>query len=334
MTRIFRPNRRAMLAFAGGAMCLPLIDRPVRAQAAAWRPTKNVRLVVPFAAGGANDIIARVIAERLSALWGQQVYIENKPGAGANIGTAEVARADADGHHLLITSSAIAVNRFLFEKLPFDPVADFAPVSLLAIIPNVMVVPAAATARSVADLIAEAKAKPGALNYGSAGIGTSLHLIGELFKRSAGVDIKHVPYRGAAPAMNDLIGGRIEVMFDTATVSMNQIRGGTIRALGVSTRERIPALPDVPPIGDTVQGFDVGSWFALYYPARTARNIVDSVAADVRTVLQQDAAKTLLGDLGARIVASSPDELTAHMRAEMDRWGVVIREAGIKAEGG
>ena len=164
--------------------------------------------------------------------------------------------------------------------------------------------------------------------------GSSLHLIGELFKRSAGVDVKHVPYRGAAPAMNDLIGGRIEVMFDTATVSMSQIRGGTIRALGVSTRERIPALPDIPPIADTVPGFDVGSWFALYYPAKTPRTIVDSVSADVRTVLQQDAARTLLGDLGARIVASTPDQLATHMRAEMERWGVVIREAGIKAEGG
>ena len=241
MTATFRPSRRTMLTLAGAAMCASAGRSAfAQAQTAGWRPTKNVRLVVPFAAGGANDIIARVIAERLSAMWGQQVYIENKPGAGANIGTADVARADADGHHLLITSSAIAVNRFLFEKLPFDPVADFAPVSLVAIIPNVMVVPAASTARSVADFIAEAKAKPGTLNYGSAGIGTSLHLIGELFKRSAGVDIKHVPYRGAAPAMNDLIAGRIEVMFDTATVSMNQIRGGTIRALGVSTQGAHP----------------------------------------------------------------------------------------------
>lgn len=337
MTRPIRSglDRRRLLALAGGTALLPWAGtRAARAQTPAWRPTKNVRLVVPFAAGGANDIIARVIAERLSTLWGQQVYIENKPGAGANIGTADVARADADGHHLLITSSAIAVNRFLFEKLPFDPVADFAPVSLVAIIPNVMVVPAASTTRSVAEFIAAAKAKPGTLNYGSAGIGTSLHLIGELFKRSAGVDIKHVPYRGAAPAMNDLIGGRIEVMFDTATVSMNQIRGGTIRALGVSTKERIASLPDVPPIADTVPGFDVGSWFALYYPAKTPRNVIDSVSADVRSVLQQDAAKTLLGDLGARIVASTPDELATHMRAETERWGIVIREAGIKAEAG
>lgn len=324
-------TRRQAISLAGAAVFLPLIDRRL-ARASSWRPTKSVRLVVPFAAGGANDIIARVLAERLSAMWGQQVYIENKPGAGANIGTTEVARADADGHHLLITSSAIAVNRFLFEKLPFDPIADFAPVSLVAVIPNVMVVPSSSPARSVADFIAMAKAKPGALNFGSAGIGSSLHLIGELFKRSTGIDMKHVPYRGAAPAMNDLVGGRIDVMFDTATVSMSQIRGGTIRALGVSTRERIPALAEVPPIADTVPGFDVGSWFALFYQAKTPRDIVEKVSEDVRAALQHDTVKARLEDLGARVAGSTPDALASHVRAEMDRWGAVIREAGIKAQ--
>ena len=324
-------TRRQAISLVGATMFLPLLDqRPARA--ASWRPTKSVRLVVPFAAGGANDIIARVLAERLSVMWGQQVYIENKPGAGANIGTSEVARADADGHHLLITSSAIAVNSFLFDKLSFDPVADFAPVSLVAIIPNVMVVPASSPARNVSDFVAMAKAKPGTLNFGSAGIGSSLHLIGELFKRSAGVDMKHVPYRGAAPAMNDLVGGRIDVMFDTATVSMSQIRGGTIRALGVSTRERIPALADVPPIADTVSGFDVGSWFALFYPAKTPRDTVEKVSEDVRSALQHDSVRARLEDLGARVVGSTPDALAGHVRAEMDRWGAVIREAGIKAQ--
>lgn len=324
-------TRRQVLSLAGAAMFLPLIDRRP-ARASSWRPTKSVRLVIPFAAGGANDIIARVLAERLSVMWGQQVYIENKPGAGANIGTTEVARADADGHHLLITSSAIAVNRFLLDKLPFDPIADFAPVSLVAVIPNVMVVPTSSPARSVADFIAMAKEKPGTLNFGSAGIGSSLHLIGEMFKRSAGIDMKHVPYRGAAPAMNDLMGGRIDVMFDTATVSMSQIRGGTIRAIGVSTRERIPTLAEVPPIADTVAGFDVGSWFALFYPAKTPRDIVEKVSEDVRAALQHNSVKARLEDLGARVAGSTPDALATHVRTEMDRWGAVIREAGIKAQ--
>jgi tripartite-type tricarboxylate transporter receptor subunit TctC len=316
---------------AASAAFAPVFTPDV-AQAATWQPTRNVRLVVPFAAAGANDIIARIIGERLSAMWGHQVYIENKPGAGSNIGTVEVARAEPDGHTMLITSSAVAVNRFLYAKLPFDADADLAPVSLVAVIPNVMVVPAGSQARTVADFIQMAKAKPGALNYGSAGIGSSLHLIAELFKRSAGVDMRHVPYTGAGPAMNDLIAGRIDVMFDTATVSMSQLRGGTIRALGISTRERLPALSDVPPIADTVPGFDVGSWFALYYPAKTPRDVIVKVSDDVRAALQHEAAKKRLEDLGARIVASTPDALTRHMRDEADRWGVVIREAGIKAQ--
>jgi tripartite-type tricarboxylate transporter receptor subunit TctC len=324
-------SRRQFITIAVSAALAPAVKaRPARA--ASWQPTRNVRLVVPFAAGGANDIIARVLGERLSAMWGHQVYIENKPGAGSNIGTVEVTRAEPDGHTLLITSSAVSVNRFLYAKLPFDPAADLAPVSLVAIIPNVMVVPVGSQARSVADFVQMAMAKPGALNYGSAGIGSSLHLIGELFKRSAGIDMRHVPYGGAAPAMNDLIAGRIDVMFDTATVSMSQLRGGTIRALGISTRERLPALADVPPIADTVPDFDVGSWFALYYPAKTLREVVEKVSEDVRTALQHEAAKKRLEDLGARIIASTPDALAKHTREESERWGVVIREAGIKAE--
>ncbi|BAT61522.1 tripartite tricarboxylate transporter family receptor [Variibacter gotjawalensis] len=326
-------SRRRALVLAGSALCLPSIVT-TRAHASAWRPTKNVRLVVPFAAGGANDIIARVLGERLSAMWGHQVVVENRSGAGANIGAAEIARSEPDGHHLLITSSAIAVNKFLFEKLPFDPVADFAPVSLVAIIPNAMVVPKTSPAHNVAEFIAMAKAKPGSLNFGSAGIGSSLHLIGELFKRLAGVDMKHVPYRGAAAAMSDLIGGRIDLMFDTVTVSLNHVREGTIRAIGVSTRERVPTLPDIQPIGDTVAGFDVGSWFALFLPSKTPRNVVEAVSEDVRTALTTTAVAEKLAGLGARIIASTPDQLGSHVSSEMDRWGVIIREAGIKAQDG
>ena len=326
-----RTGRRGFMTVAASAALAPILA-PRVSWAAGWQPSRNVRLVVPFAAAGANDIIARVIGERLSAMWGHHVYIENKPGAGSNIGTVEVARADPDGHTMLITSSAVSVNRFLYAKLPFDADADLAPVSLVALIPNVMVVPVGSQARTVADFIAMAKAKPGALNYGSAGIGSSLHLIGELFKRSAGIDMRHVPYTGAGPAMNDLIAGRIDVMFDTATVSMSQLRGGTIRALGISTRERLPALSDVPPIADTVPGFDVGSWFALYHPAKTPREVIEKVSDDVRMALQQEEARKRLEDLGARIVASSPEALARHMRDESERWGVVIREAGIKAQ--
>lgn len=321
-------NRRALIA-AGAAGAI--VATTGRAAASGWKPTRNVRLVVPFAAGGANDIIARVLGARLSEMWGHQVYIENKPGAGSNIGSADVARSPTDGHTLLITSSAIAVNRFLYDTLPFDP-AELAPVSLVADIPNVMVVPAKAPSKTVADFIAEAKTRPGAMFFGSAGSGSSLHLIGELFRKQAGIDIKHVPYRGAAPAMNDLIGGRIDVMFDTATVSMPQLRGGTIRALGISTKERLSNLPDVPPIADTVAGFDVGSWFALFYPARTPPEIVQSVAGDVRTALHHPDAQARLQDLGARVAGSTPQELATLVKAEVERWGPLIKEAGIRGD--
>lgn len=324
------PTRRRVLALTGAALCLPSVS----ARAAAWRPTKNVRIVVPFAAGGASDIMARVLGDRLGQIWNQQVIIDNKPGAGANIGAAEVARADPDGHHLLITSSAIVVNRFLFEKLPYDPIADFAPVSLATIVPNVMVVPAQSPSRSVTDFIARAKAEPGRLNFGSAGVGTSIHLIGELFKRATGIDMKHVPYRGAAPAMNDLIGGRIDVMFDTATVSTPQVQSGTIRALGISTKERLPTLPDVAPIADTVPGFDVGSWFALFLPGKTPPDVVAQVSTDVRAALRYDAARKRLEELGCRVPASTSEELARLMREETERWGEVIKGAGIKAQDG
>ena len=330
MGSVHLASRRRFLAVANAAAFA--VATPRLAHAAHWQPTKNVRIVVPFAAGGANDIIARVLADRLSVMWGRTVFIENKPGAGSNIGTAEVVRADPDGHHLLITSSAVAVNKFLYEKPAFDPVADLVPVSLVAVIPNLMVVPAGARARSVADFIAQAKAAPGTLNFGSAGIGSSLHLIGELFKKAAGVDMKHVPYRGAAPAMNDLIAGHINVMFDTATVSMNQIRASTIQALGVSTAARLPALPDVPPIAESVPGFDVGSWFALFYPGKTPREVTEQVSRDVRDALAHESVKKRLEDLGARLAGSSPAELAALVNSEMERWGPLIRESGIRAE--
>ena len=328
-----QPTRRQALTLAGVALLCPAIAG-AQVRAANWRPSKSVRLVVPFAAGGANDIIARVLGERLSAMWQQQVYIDNKPGASSNIGSADVARSEPDGHHLLITSSAIAVNRFLFEKLPFDPFADFAPLSLATVIPNVMVVPPGSSARTVSDFIAMAKAKPGTLNFGSAGVGSSLHLIGELFKRAAGIEMTHVPYRGAAPAMQDLMGGRIDVMFDTVTVSISQIRGGTIRAIGVSTQERVPALPEVPPIGDTLPGFDVGSWFALFLPGRVPPAIAASISADVQAAWRHEPVPARIAELGGRVVASTPEALARYMREETERWGKLIRETGIKAQDG
>ncbi len=319
-----RCDRRALLAGASA-----LLAAPAFAQAPAW-PTRHVTIVVAFPAGGAADIVARLLGERLSQVWGQNVIVENRPGAGGNVAGASVARAEPDGHTFLITSSSAAVNQFLYKTMPYDPFADIAPVSLAVAVPNVMVVPAASPDKSIADFIARAKANPGKVNFASAGVGTSIHLAGELFKQLAKVDMAHVPYRGAAPAMNDLIGGRIDVMFDTLTVSMPQIRAGTVRALGVTSKEALASVPGAPPVGSVVPGYEVLSWFALYAPARTPSAIVTKASADIAEALKQPAIAARLADLGATAVGSTPEKLAETMRAEAALWGPVIRAAGIQ----
>ena len=322
--RLFPLDRRALLAGASS-----LIAAPALAQAPAW-PTRHVTIVVAFPAGGAADIVARLLGERLSQVWGQNVIVENRPGAGGNVAGAAVARADADGHTFLITSSSAAVNQFLYKTMPYDPFKDIAPVSLAVAVPNVMVVPASSPDRSIADFIARAKANPGKVNFGSAGVGTSIHLAGELFKQLAKIDMAHVPYRGAAPAMTDLIGGRIDVMFDTLTVSMPQIRAGSVRALGVSTKEKLASLPDVPTIASAVPGYEVLSWFALFAPANAPGAIVTKASADIAEALKHPTIAARLADLAANAVGSTPQALAETMRAEAALWGPVIRSAGVQ----
>ncbi|MBW8267956.1 Bug family tripartite tricarboxylate transporter substrate binding protein [Caldovatus aquaticus] len=322
-------GRRRLLATAAAMAALRV--SPGRAQAFPARP---VRIVVAFPPGGAADIVARLLADHLRQAWGQPVVVENRAGAGGNIAGAEVARAEPDGHTLLITSQSIAVNRFLYARMPFDPAADVAPVSLAISVPNVMVVPATSPDRGVADFIARARANPGRLTFGSAGVGTSIHLAGELFKHRTGVNLVHVPYRGAAPAMNDLIAGRLDVMFDTLTVSASHLRAGTIRALGVTTRSRAAAIPDVPPIAETVPDFDVASWFAFFAPARTPAEIVARIARDMAAALRDPAVTGRLAELGAAAVGSTPEALGQAMRAEAEMWEPIIRQAGIRIEEG
>jgi tripartite-type tricarboxylate transporter receptor subunit TctC len=316
-----RITRRAALA-AG-----TLVATPALAQA---RP---VRIVVAFPPGGAADIVARLIAERLSTAWGAPVVVENRGGAGGNIAGAEVARAEPDGHTLLITSQSVAVDRFLFERMPFDARTDLAPVGKAIDVPNVLVVPAAAAERRVADVIARARANPGRLTFGSAGAGTSIHLAGELFQHMARVQLVHVPYRGAAPAMQDLIAGRLDMMFDTLTVSAGQIRQGTIRALGVTTAQRSPALPEVPPIADTLLGYALSSWFAFLAPGRTPEAVLARQSRDIAAALREPAVAARLAELGAQVVGSTPEELRAAMQAEAALWEPIIRAANIRVEG-
>jgi len=320
-------DRRRFAALAATAALAPgLMLRAARAQA--W-PARHVRLIVPFPPGGGTDAIARVVAGKLSEVWGQQMVVENRGGGGANIGHEAVARADPDGYTMLIASMPLAVNRFLFPSLNYDPVNDFAPVSLICDYPNVMAVPVTSPARSVADFIAYAKANPGKMTFASSGHGTSVHLAGELFKRMAGIDILHVPYRGAGPALNDLLPGRVDVMFANIGSVLPLIQGDKLRGFAVTTAKLTAALA-VPTIAESgLPGFDVSSWYAFLAPARTPPDVIRKMHADTVTALTDPVTKDRLEQLGVVVAGSAPQELAAHLQVEMEKWGPIIKAAGI-----
>jgi tripartite-type tricarboxylate transporter receptor subunit TctC len=324
-------SRRCVLRLSAGCALGPaIIAHPASAQA--W-PTRFVRLIVPFVPGGATDIIARTVGARLSEVWGQQVVIENRPGAAANIGAQVVAQSEPDGYTLYITSVPHAVNRFLYASLSYDPIADFAPVTLICMQPNIMVVPNSSPAKSVMEFVAHAKANAGKLTYGSGGIGTSVHLSGELFKRMTGIEMTHVPYRGSAPALQDVIAGRLDLIFDNITPALPHVRAGSARGLAVTTAKRVPAAPDLPTIAEMgVAGFDVSSWFAFFLPARTPPWIIEKMHRDIVASLAHPPVRERLEPLGAALVGSTPEELARHIKSEMDKWGPVIREAKIKID--
>ena len=324
-------NRRRFVALSAGAFLPSLVTHSVRAQA--W-PSRFVRLVVPFPPGGGTDAIARVVSGKLSEQWGQQLVIENKGGANTNIGTEAVARAEPDGYTMLIQSMPIAVNRFLFSTLPYDAIADFAPVSLLCDYPNVMAVPVTSPAHSVKEFIAYANANKGKVTYASSGHGTSVHLSGELFKRLANVELQHIPYRGAGPALNDLIPGRVDVMFNNIGAVLPLIQSGKLRGLAVTTAKRSPAVPNLPTIAESgVPGFDVSSWYAFFLPAKTPPEIVKKAYADTVATLADPVIKERLEKLGVVVVGSTPEGLATHLKSEMDKWAPVIKAAGIKGDG-
>jgi tripartite-type tricarboxylate transporter receptor subunit TctC len=323
-------DRRRFVALSSALALAPILGPHVVRAQAAW-PSRFVKLIVPFAAGGAADIIARTISNRLSEVWGQQVVVENRGGGGANIGTAAVAQSDPDGYTMLLSSVGQAINRFLYPSLTYDPVADFAPVSLICLQPNIMVVPNASPAKSVKDFIAYAKANPDKITYGSGGIGTSVHLCGELFKRMTGIEMRHVPYRGAGPAMQDVVAGRIDVIFDNLTGGLPQVQGGSARGLAVTTARRSAAAPDIPTLAESgVPGFDVSAWFAFYLPVRTPPDIVRKASADIDAALKHPPVRQRLEALGGDIVGGPPEKLSAFLKSEIDKWGPLIREANIK----
>jgi tripartite-type tricarboxylate transporter receptor subunit TctC len=297
-------------------------------------PNHAIRLVVPFPAGGTTDILARDVAKKLTETLGQAVVVDNRPGAGGNIGADIVAKSSPDGYTLLMgTVGTHAINPSLYAKMPYDHVKDFVPVVLVAGVPNVLVVNPSVPINSVADLIKLAKAKPGAINFASSGSGTSIHLSGELFKTMAGVDITHVPYKGSSPALTDLMGGQVQIMFDNLPSSLALIKSGKLRAIAVTSLKRAPALPDVPTIAESgLPGFEASSWFGILAPAGTPAPIVAKLNAEVNKYLQSPEGKEQLLAQGAEIAGGSPEKFVAHIRAETDKWAKVVKASGAKVD--
>ena len=323
MPKIHLPRRTAV--------ALALAATAVLAQAQAW-PAKPVHIIVPFTPGGSTDTTARLVGNRLQEVWGQSVVIENKGGAGGNIAADMVAKSDPDGYTIFIVGPGMATNKFLYPQLSYDPVGDFAPVTRLITQPNIMCVPNSSPAKSVKEFIAYCEENRGKVTYASSGNGTTLHLSGELFKRMAKVEMTHIPYRGGAPAINDLIPGRVDVAFDNAPTVVGHIRANHLRGLAVTTRERIAIMPELPTIGETVPGFDVFSWFAFFVPAKTPPEVIAKLNADTNAALVYPAVKSRFEDLGAVPKGSTPAELAAFLQSEIDKWGPVITEAKIKLE--
>jgi tripartite-type tricarboxylate transporter receptor subunit TctC len=292
-------------------------------------PVRPVKIIVPFPAGGSNDIIARIVAQKLAERSGQTFIVENRGGAGGNIGAEAVASAEADGYTLLLTAPPpLTINASLYKKLPFDPAKAFAPVALVASVPIVLVVNPSVAAKNVGELIALAKAKPGTLNFGSSGIGSTNHLAGELLKTMAGIDIVHVPYRGAAPAMNDLLAGQIPFMFDNMPAVLPQVQGKAINAIAVAGAKRADALPDVPTVAETVPGFEASSWFGLVAPAKTQAPVLAKLSSELEIILKMPDVKKRLAELGAEPGTVFGPAFGQFMTDETTKWGKIIQASG------
>ena len=329
--------RRRVLASATVLALASLAPLAAFAQAA-W-PAKPVRIVVPFAAGGTTDILARAVAQELTKSFGQSFVVDNKPGAGGNIGADIVAKAAPDGYTLLMgTVGTQSINKSLYAKMPYDPQKDFQPITLVAGVPNVMVVNAEKARErhinTVQDFVKYAKANPGKLNMASSGNGTSIHLAGELFKSMAGVYMVHFPYKGSAPALVDMVGGTMDVMFDNLPSSLPQIKAGRLKALAVTSRERSAALPDVPTIEEAagLKGFDATSWFGLLAPAGTPADIVNRIQQEVAKSLATPAVKEKLLSQGAIPSGNTPAEFAKHIDAEHKKWAAVVKASGAKVD--
>lgn len=315
------------------ALLLAGLAAPAVARAQGWVPDRPLRLIIPFAAGGSTDVTARLVAQALGERLGQPVVAENRPGAGGNIGAEAAARATPDGYTLLMAVSGIlAANRALYRNLPYDSLRDFAPVSQVAILPNLIVVNPDLPVRDIAGLIAHAKQNPGKLFYGSAGSGTSLHLAAALFAARAGIEMVHVPYRGGAPAATDLMAGKIQMIASPMVEVIGAVQAGQLRPLAVTTAKRSPLLPEVPTVGETLPGFEIPLWNGIVAPAGTPPAAIARLSAELRAALRGDELKRRLAEQGSEPLPSTPEEFASYIRAEIPRWAEIVRVSGATAD--
>ena len=306
----------------------------VPAAAQAVYPTKPLTIIVPFAAGGTTDILARIVGQALGTELGQSVIVDNRAGAGGNIGGQAAAKAPADGYTLFMgTVGTHAINASLYKKMPFDPIKDFAPLTRVANVPNLLVANPAQPFKTVKELIAYAKAHPGQLNFGSSGNGSSIHLSGELFKSMAKVDMQHVPYKGSAPAVTDLLGNQIAIMFDNMPSAIQHVRSGKLRPIAVTTAKRSPELPDVPTIAEAgVPGYEATSWFGLFVPAGTPPAVISKLNTAIVKVLANPEIKKKINEQGAEVYSEKPEQFSAFIQKESLKWGKVVRESGASVD--
>jgi tripartite-type tricarboxylate transporter receptor subunit TctC len=324
-----RVPRRKFLRLAAGAAALPAAARIARAQT---YPSRPIRLILGFAAGGSADIVARLIAQFVSERIGQPVIVENRTGASSNLAGEAVARSAPDGYTLLFVTTVNAINATFFDNLKFDLKRDFAPVSGVTRVPNVLEVNPSVPVNNVAEFVAYAKANPGKLNMASTGNGTSIHLAGELFKAMTGVNLVHVPYRSPPQAMTDLLAGQVQVMFDVMTQGLQHIKEGRLRALAVTTAARSDALPDVPTVAETVPGYEASSWSGVCAPSGTPDGIVETLNKEINTALTDPNIKAQLASMGSTAITGGPAQFATFLSEETDKWGKVVRAANIKAE--
>ena len=322
------------LSHAVGAASFAFAANVASAQTAATPfPDKPLRIVVTFTTGGAPDTLARILSEKLSNVWGQPVIVDNKPGAGGNSGADFVAKAPGDGYTIVVgTVGTHSINPAMYSKMPYDAVKDFAPITLLATTPNMLVINNDVPAKNLKDFIALGK-KEGKMTFASSGSGTSIHVSGELFKTMTGIDMVHIPYKGRATAIPDVLGGRVTMMFDNMPSSLSLVREGKLRALGVTSSVRSPAAPEIPTIAESgLPGFDAVSWFALFAPASTPKPIVDKWQTEVRRILKLPDVAKRLADAGLDAVGGTPDELAAYQKSEITKWAKVVKDSGAKAD--